>query len=155
MRSAATVLSIFACLLATAAPAFAGETVEGRGWSLDLPDGFVEMMSMEGGGRFNVSSRFSTLPIEGVPEIRPGTSFTALLWVALGPTALAALVQVRIIQTAGALFMSQVSYMVPVWSVIFGVLVLGETLPGQLYVALGLILSGIGLSQWSAYRRKG
>lgn len=90
---------------------------------------------------------------EGVPEIRPGGPGLALIWVALGPTALAALVQVRIIQTAGALFMSQVSYMVPVWSVVFGILILGETLPKQLFIALGLILTGVALSQWSAWRR--
>lgn len=70
MRSAATVLSVLACLLASATPAFAGEAIDGRGWSLEVPDGFVEMMSMEGGGRFNVSSRFGTLPIEGVPEMK-------------------------------------------------------------------------------------
>ena len=87
---------------------------------------------------------------EGMPEIRPGGPGLALIWVALGPTALAALVQVRIIQTAGALFMSQVSYMVPVWSVIFGILILGETLPKQLFIALGLIFTGIAFSQWSA-----
>lgn len=68
MRTAATVLTVFACLLATAAPALA-EEIGGSGWELDLPPGFVEAMSMEG-GRFNVSSRFGTLPVEGVPEMK-------------------------------------------------------------------------------------
>ncbi|MDU8943857.1 DMT family transporter [Ovoidimarina sediminis] len=94
------------------------------------------------------------LMIEGVPDIPRALPSAALVWVALGPTALAALVQVRIIQTAGALFMSQVSYMVPLWSVIFGILILGETLPKQLFIALGLIFTGIAFSQWSARRRR-
>ena len=42
--------------------------------------------------------------------------------------------------------------MVPVWSVIFGVTLMGEDLPGQLYLALALILGGIGLSQWRSLR---
>lgn len=69
MRMLAAALSVLACLLATAAPAYA-ERIEGRGWEFDLPPGFVEALSMEGGGKFNVSSRFGTLPIEGVPEIK-------------------------------------------------------------------------------------
>ena len=69
MRSAATILSVLVCLLATAGPARAGESVEGRGWSVDVPDGFVEIESMEG-GLFNSSSLFSTLPVERVPDRR-------------------------------------------------------------------------------------
>lgn len=94
------------------------------------------------------------LLVEGLPGAMPRGPALALLWVAIGPTALAALIQVRVIRSAGSLFMSLVSYMVPVWSVIFGVALLGEDLPTRLFVALALILSGIGLSQWSALRRR-
>ncbi len=93
------------------------------------------------------------LIVEGVPTVQMDAALAALIWVALGPTAMAALVQVRVIQSAGSLFLSQVSYMVPVWSVIFGIAILGETLPRELFIALALILAGIGLSQWSARRR--
>jgi drug/metabolite transporter (DMT)-like permease len=74
----------------------------------------------------------------------------ALIYVAVFPTALAAIIRVRVITTAGSLFMSITSYMVPVWAVIFGITLMGETLPPQLFWALALILAGIGLSQWRA-----
>jgi drug/metabolite transporter (DMT)-like permease len=41
-----------------------------------------------------------------------------------------------------------VSYMVPVWAVIFGIAVMGEELPPTLFTALAIILAGILLSQW-------
>jgi len=77
-------------------------------------------------------------------ELRPSL---ALLYAALLPTALGAIIRVRVITTAGSLFMNITSYMVPIWSVIFGIALLGEALPKQLFIALGLILLGIFISQ--------
>jgi drug/metabolite transporter (DMT)-like permease len=71
----------------------------------------------------------------------------AVLYAALFPTAIGALIRVRVITTAGSLFMNITSYMVPVWSVIFGVILLREDLPAQLYTALALILVGIFITQ--------
>lgn len=88
-----------------------------------------------------------TLVIEGVPDAWPTRPFLGLLYAALLPTGLAAVIRVRIITTAGSLFMSLVSYMVPVWSVVFGITLLNEEVPAQLFVALAIILIGIGLSQ--------
>jgi drug/metabolite transporter (DMT)-like permease len=85
---------------------------------------------------------------EGVPDLAPDRAMLALLYIGLLPTGLAFFVRVRIITTAGSLFMSIVSYLVPVWAVIFGVALMGEALPPQLYAALSLILAGIALSQW-------
>lgn len=85
---------------------------------------------------------------EGVPEAVPLVPSLALIYVALFPTGLAAILRVRIITTAGSLFMSQVSYMVPVWAVIFGIVLLGEALSPTLFIALAVILAGILLSQW-------
>jgi len=42
--------------------------------------------------------------------------------------------------------------MVPVWAVVFGLFLLGEDLPPQVFTALALILAGIGLSQWRSLR---
>ncbi len=86
--------------------------------------------------------------IEGVPRDFPTLPTTALIYAALGPTALAAVIRVRVITTAGSLFMSLTSYMVPIWSVILGVTLLGETLKPALFFALAIILSGIAISQW-------
>ena len=48
--------------------------------------------------------------------------------------------------------MSLVAYMVPIWAVIFGITFMGETLSPVFFVALALILTGIGLSQWRSIR---
>ncbi len=93
------------------------------------------------------------LVVEGIPEDVSARSLTAVIYLAALPTALAGAIRVRIIRTAGSLFMSMVSYMVPVWSVVFGVVLLSERLPANVFVALALILSGILLSQWSALRK--
>ncbi len=85
--------------------------------------------------------------LEGVPREFPTVPTAALLYAALGPTALAAVIRVHVITTAGSLFMSLTSYMVPIWSVILGATLLGETLRPALFVALAIILAGICLSQ--------
>ena len=84
---------------------------------------------------------------EGVPDAWPTRPTLWLLYAALFPTALASVIRVRVITTAGSLFMSIVSYMVPVWSVFFGILFLSEALPPRLFAALALILAGIGIAQ--------
>ncbi|MEP3345357.1 MAG: DMT family transporter [Litoreibacter sp.] len=84
---------------------------------------------------------------EGWPNSFPAQPTTALIYAALFPTALAAVIRVRVITTAGSLFMSLTSYQVPIWSVILGVSFMGETLPSQLFLALAIILTGIAISQ--------
>jgi len=91
---------------------------------------------------------------EGWPDDLPTTPTTALIYTALLPTALAAVIRVRVITTAGSLFMSLTSYQVPIWSVVLGVSFMGETLPPQLFFALALILAGIGISQSRHLRRR-
>lgn len=85
--------------------------------------------------------------LEGPPEVTRPQAFWALIYVAALPTGLAAVIRVRVITTAGSLFMSLVSYMVPIWAVLFGVTLMDEALPPQLFWALGIILFGIGVSQ--------
>ena len=84
---------------------------------------------------------------EGLPTAFPPRPTAALILAALLPTAAATVIRVRVITTAGSLFMSLTSYQVPIWSVLFGVLLLGEALPPQLFIALALILLGIAVSQ--------
>jgi drug/metabolite transporter (DMT)-like permease len=54
---------------------------------------------------------------------------------------------VSVIRSAGSGFMTLTSYQVPVWSVIFGALILQETIPTRFFAALALILAGLWLSQ--------
>ncbi|HSG36413.1 MAG TPA: DMT family transporter [Paracoccaceae bacterium] len=89
-----------------------------------------------------------TLAIEGVPGwagLRPGL---AILVLGFLPTALANLLRVIVIRSAGSVFMTLVNYQVPLWSVVFGAFVLREDLPFRFFAALALILCGLAVSQW-------
>jgi drug/metabolite transporter (DMT)-like permease len=87
------------------------------------------------------------LLIEGVPHWAGAESGTAIILLGLVPTALAALLRVVVIRSAGSGFMTLTSYQVPVWSVIFGATILGEDLPLRFFAALAFILTGLALSQ--------
>jgi len=89
---------------------------------------------------------------EGLPTWAEGRAGYAIVFLGLVPTALAALLRVFTIRTAGSVFMTLVNYQVPVWSMIFGALVLSEALPWRFFVALALILSGLAVSQWAGLK---
>jgi drug/metabolite transporter (DMT)-like permease len=74
-------------------------------------------------------------------------SAVAIVWLGIGPTALATLLYFRLIAAAGPTFMSLVNYLSPMVALLAGVTLLGEQ-PGTTAVAgLGLILLGIALSR--------
>lgn len=75
------------------------------------------------------------------------TSVWAVIWMGIGPTAIATLAFIRLIGSAGPTFMSLTNYCVPVVAVFMGVAVLGETPQANAYAGLILILSGIAVSQ--------
>jgi len=87
------------------------------------------------------------LAIEGIPAMPSAMSLAAIVYLGLFPTALAQVLLVQVIRDAGPSFMSLVNYQVPVWSVLFGVVLLNELLPPQLYLSLVLILGGLLLSR--------
>ena len=93
------------------------------------------------------------LIFEGVPQFQGTRSTLAIVFLGIFPTALAALIRVFTIRSAGAIFMTLVNYQVPVWSMIFGAWILSETLPLRFFAALGLILIGLGISQWHSLRK--
>ncbi len=95
-----------------------------------------------------------TLAAEGVPQLHSLKASIAVLYLAVFTTALAALIVVQIIRRAGPSFLSLVNYQVPVWSVVFGAVVLGEHLPTQIFVALALILAGLLLAQFAGNLRR-
>ncbi|PHO02868.1 EamA family transporter [Rhodobacteraceae bacterium 4F10] len=90
---------------------------------------------------------------EGPPPIPTGRTLLILAILGLVPTAAANLLRVLVIRSAGPTFMSLTNYLVPVWSVLLGALILNEPLPPSLLLALGLILAGVGLSQYGALKR--
>ncbi|PHQ96222.1 MAG: EamA family transporter [Marinosulfonomonas sp.] len=91
--------------------------------------------------------------VEGVPATPSTLSIIAVLFLGIIPTAVANLLLVAIIRSAGPTFFSLVNYQVPIWSVVFGALFLSEALPSRTVFALALILAGVGISQWTTLRR--
>ena len=77
----------------------------------------------------------------------------AIIFLGLFPTALATLLRVIVIRSAGSVFMTLVNYQVPLWSVLCGALILSETLPLRFFAALALIMCGLAISQWGSLRR--
>ncbi|WP_394177442.1 DMT family transporter [Yoonia maritima] len=93
------------------------------------------------------------LLIEGVPQATDQRTVIAIILLGFVPTALAALIRVLVIRSAGSIFMTLVNYQVPVWSMIFGAIVLNEDLPIRFFTALALILCGLLISQWNSLRK--
>jgi drug/metabolite transporter (DMT)-like permease len=87
------------------------------------------------------------LIVEGAPGWVDARSSAAIVFLGFFPTALAALIRTHTIRTVGSVFMTLVNYQVPLWSVLFGVLILNEVLPLRFFAALGLILAGLAVSQ--------
>ncbi len=90
---------------------------------------------------------------EGWPEEINLTALAALLYLGILPTGVAQIILVNVIRDAGPSFLSLVNYQVPIWSVIFGAVLLSEMLPPSLFLGLAMILGGVALSQLGALRR--
>ena len=93
------------------------------------------------------------LQVEGVPSMGDARPTIAILVLGFIPTALAALIRVATIRSAGVIFMTLVNYQVPLWAMIFGAWILSEVLPLLFFVALGLILLGLAISPWTKLRQ--
>ncbi|MDQ7069448.1 MAG: DMT family transporter [Rhodobacterales bacterium] len=91
--------------------------------------------------------------VEGIPEMPETMPLIAVIFLGVVPTAMANLLLVAVIRSAGPSFLSLVNYQVPIWSVIFGAVFLSEALPPSTFYALALILGGVGLSQIKTLRR--
>jgi len=93
-----------------------------------------------------------TLPVALVLE-RPWTldlapaSLVAVAHLGIVATALAMTLFYRAIASAGATFMALANYLIPIVAVVAGVVLLGEEPSWNLYVALGLVLGGIGIER--------
>lgn len=93
------------------------------------------------------------LLIEGVPNWEGARPSFAIIILGVLPTALATLLRVSIIRSAGSVFMTLVNYQVPAWSMVFGAWILSEALPLRFFAALALILTGLAISQWYSLRK--
>ncbi|PID36738.1 MAG: EamA family transporter [Rhodobacterales bacterium] len=92
------------------------------------------------------------IAVEGLPTLAPARPTIALILLGLFGTALAQIVMLAIVREAGPTFLALVNYMVPIWSVVLGALLLAEALPPSLIWALGIILVGVALSEASTLK---
>lgn len=93
-----------------------------------------------------------SIPVAVAVEAPRPVDWSAASWVALAylgllPTALATVMLLAIISSAGPSFLGLVNYQVPVWAVAFGVVFLGEEPSPRLWIALVLILAGLAIAQ--------
>lgn len=81
-------------------------------------------------------------------RLDPGwTAVGILTWIGIGPTAVATLVHLKLIASAGPTFMSLINYCIPVVALLIGMTLLDEEPGANAYTGLALILAGIALSQ--------
>ena len=99
-----------------------------------------------------IVATIATVPLALVLDrpwtLAPSVSSTAaIVWLGIGPTALATLLYFRLIAAAGPTFMSLVNYLSPLVALVAGVLLLGEKPGVTAFAGLVLILSGIALTR--------
>lgn len=75
------------------------------------------------------------------------TAMAAILFLGVFSTALALVIRLSIIRHNGAVFMSQVGYLVPVFGVFWSWLLLTEAIGQHTLIALGIILLGIMITR--------
>lgn len=90
---------------------------------------------------------------EGLPAMPTTKVLIVIIVLGLVQTALANFLRILVARTAGPTFLSLTNYQIPVWSVVLGIVILGEPLSTSLYTAMTLILAGVALSQWGAFKR--
>jgi len=77
---------------------------------------------------------------------------TAIAWFALAvlgvfPTALASLIMLALLRRQGAGFFAQINFLVPLFGVLWGFIILSERPPATALAALAVILAGIAISR--------
>jgi len=75
------------------------------------------------------------------------SSILAILFLGVFSTALALAIRLNIIRHNGAVFMSQVGYLVPLFGVLWSWALLNETIGSQTLIALAIILLGITITR--------
>lgn len=88
------------------------------------------------------------LAIDEPWQVMPSAgSLAAIVWLGVGPTALATILYFKLIAAAGPTFMALVNYLSPVVALFAGVVLLGERPDVTAFWGLGLILLGIAVSR--------
>jgi len=84
----------------------------------------------------------------GIPEAMPPQSaIIAMVLLALGGTGIAQILYLRIIKIKGPSYIAKMVYLVPVFSIIAGIMFLDEPFSWRSVSALGIIFTGLYISQ--------
>ena len=75
-------------------------------------------------------------------------SWNALIWLGIGPTAIATIILFVVIDRAGPTFLSTMNFMIPVVAFFAGAYILSEPVMWTSIIALVVILSGIALTRF-------
>ena len=81
------------------------------------------------------------------PSTISNKSLMALIYLGLFPTAIAFLIRFHIISKAGPIYLSYVSYLIPIFAIFWGFVFLGEDIAINSLIGLFFILIGIYLGQ--------
>lgn len=81
-------------------------------------------------------------------------SLSAVIWLGIGPTAIATLILFAVIERAGPTFLSTINYMIPVVAFLTGVLILSEPFSSGSVISMAVILCGIALTRFRATQNK-
>ena len=77
-------------------------------------------------------------------------SINSVIWLGIGPTAIATMILFAVIERAGPTFLSTINYMIPVVAFFSGAYILSEPVEISSLFALAIILSGIALTRFRA-----
>lgn len=81
------------------------------------------------------------------PSSWSGSVWAAALWLGLFPTGIAFSIRFYLIKHAGAGFTSYVGYLIPVFSLVLGAVILQEALSAEKIAAVILVIAGLAISQ--------
>ncbi len=120
---------------------YAGAAIFARKWLRGQPPLMSTTGQLTTGLVFMLPiSLLSGQPFHGLPSLPAMASWLALT--VLG-TVFAYIIYYKLIEWTSATFVSTVTYIIPVFGLVLGALVLGETVTVNLLLSLGLILLGI------------
>lgn len=97
-----------------------------------------------------IAAPFGIVELAKLPAV-PDSAWLSVLWLALGPTAIATVILMQIARSAGPGFLANVNYLTPVAALLVGVLI-GETIGWTALLALATIMAGLWLARKKAPR---
>ncbi|MFQ3230320.1 DMT family transporter [Reinekea sp.] len=86
-------------------------------------------------------------PIEAALQSHSNKALLALVWLGIVPTGFTFLIRFFLIKKAGYTFVSQVGYLVPIFGVLFGMVMLNEVITLTMLGGMALILTGLAISR--------